>query len=162
LGQTPIEPEPVELATFLEEIQSDFALPTNFEISIEPTDLQLTTCKSHLRKVIEELLENAVKHHDLGSVSGHRGKIEIFVRLDADMVRFIIRDDGPGIELKHHQRVFRLFETIKPRDLQENTGIGLAIAKKLVDRVGGKIWLENPDSGKGLSVYFTWPQFPAP
>jgi PAS domain S-box-containing protein len=160
LGQIPIAPEPVELATFLQEIQSGVALPANFKISIEPTDLQLITCKSHLRKVIEELLENAVKHHDQGSVSSRGGKIEIFVRLDADKLRFIIRDDGPGIESKHHQRVFRLFETIKPRDLQENTGIGLAIAKKLVDRVGGKIWLENPDSGKGLSVYFTWPQFP--
>ncbi len=98
---------------------------------------------------------------EIRPVSSHGGKIEIFVRLDADKLKFIIRDDGPGIELKHHQRVFRLFETIKPRDLQENTGIGLAIAKKLVERVGGQIWLENPDSGNGLSVYFTWPQFPA-
>ena len=160
LGQTPLTPEPIELAAFLADIQAGLAIPANFKISIEPTDLQLTTCKAHLRTVIEELLENAVKHHDLAAVGSHDGKIEIFVRLDANMVKFIIRDNGPGIELKHHQRVFRLFETIKPRDLQENTGIGLAIAKKLVDRVGGKIWLENPDSGKGLSVYFTWPQFP--
>ncbi len=161
LGQTPLTPEPIELAAFLADIQAGLAIPANFKISIEPTDLQLTTCTAHLRTVIEELLENAVKHHDLAAAGSHDGKIEIFVRLDADMVKFIIRDNGPGIELKHHQRVFRLFETIKPRDLQENTGIGLAIAKKLVDRVGGKIWLENPDSGKGLSVYFTWPQFPA-
>lgn len=160
LGQTPLTPEPVKLAAFLGEIQAGLAIPANFKISIEPTDLQLITCKAHLRKVIEELLENAVKHHDPAAVSSDGGKIEIFVRLDANMLKFIIRDNGPGIELKHHQRVFRLFETIKPRDLQENTGIGLAIAKKLVDRVGGKIWLENPDSGKGLSVYFTWPQFP--
>ncbi len=160
LGQTPLTPESIELAAFLGEIQADLAIPANFKISIEPTDLQLTTCKAHLRKVIEELLENAVKHHDPAAVGIDGGKIEIFVRLNANMVKFIIRDNGPGIELKHHHRVFRLFETIKPRDLQENTGIGLAIAKKLVDRVGGKIWLENPDSGKGLSVYFTWPQFP--
>jgi PAS domain S-box-containing protein len=160
LGQMPLIPEPIELAAFLGEIQAGLAIPANFKISIEPTDLQLTTCKAYLRKVIEELLENAVKHHDSAAVSSGGGKIEIFVRLDANMLKFIIRDNGPGIELKHHQRVFRLFETIKPRDLQENTGIGLAIAKKLVDRVGGKIWLENPDSGKGLSVYFTWPQFP--
>jgi signal transduction histidine kinase len=39
-------------------------------------------------------------------------------------------------------------------------GIGLAIAKKLVDRVGGKIWLATPASGKGLAIYFTWLQFP--
>jgi PAS domain S-box-containing protein len=160
LGQTPITPEPVELATFLREIQATFRLPANFKIEIEPIDLQLITCKSHLRKVIEELLKNAIEHHDPNPAESHGGTIEIFVRLNADKLKFIIRDDGPGIELKHHQRVFRLFETIKPRDLEENTGIGLAIAKKLVERVGGKIWLENPDSGKGLSVHFTWPQFP--
>lgn len=162
LGQNPLTPEPIKLAAFLAEIQAGFAIPAHFQISIEPTDLQLTTCKAYLRKVIEELLENAVKHHDPAAMSSDGGKIEIFVRLDGNIVRFIIRDNGPGIEAKHHQRVFRLFETIKPRDLEENTGIGLAIAKKLVDRVGGKIWLENPDSGKGLSVYFTWPQFPQP
>lgn len=52
--------------------------------------------------------------------------------------------------------MFRLFETLEPRDLRQNTGIGLAIAKKLVLGVGGKIWLENGQ--KGLLVHFTWPE----
>jgi PAS domain S-box-containing protein len=160
LGQTPVAAARIELATFLTEIQAAFPLPANFKIEIEPTDLQIITYKSHLRQVIEELLENAVKHHDPAPSNIHGGTIDIFVRLDADNLKFTIRDRGPGIRVEHHQRVFRLFETIKPRDLQESTGIGLAIAKKLVDRVGGKIWLENPDSGQGLSVHFTWPQFP--
>jgi PAS domain S-box-containing protein len=155
LGQTTVTPEPVELATFLQSIQANFPLPPNFEIEIQPTNLHLTTCKSHLRKVIEELLENAVKHHDLG-----RGKIEISAHLAADKIEMTIADNGPGIAPEHHQRVFRLFETLLPRDVQENTGIGLAIAKKLIDRVGGKIWLETPASGSGLSVRFTWPQHP--
>jgi PAS domain S-box-containing protein len=155
LGQTTVIPEPIQLATFLGEIQATFPLPPNFEIEIQPTDLHLTTCKSHLRKVIEELLENAVKHHDLGC-----GKIEISARLAADKIELTIADDGPGIAPEHHQRVFRLFETLQPRDVQENTGIGLAIAKKLIDRVGGKIWLETPASSRGLSVRFTWPQLP--
>jgi signal transduction histidine kinase len=112
-------------------------------------------CKSHLRKTIEELLENAVRHHDR-----NLGKIVISARLAADKIEFTIADNGPGIAPEHRQRVFRLFETLQPRDVRENTGIGLAIAKKLVDRVGGKIWLATPTSGKGLAVHFTWPQFP--
>jgi PAS domain S-box-containing protein len=115
--------------------------------------------QAHVMKVIEELLENAVKHHDLDPASDAKGKIMISVRLKADSLEFIICDNGPGIAPEHHQRVFRLFETLQFRDVQENTGIGLAIAKKLVERVGGKIWLENSAAGKGLSVYFTWPQF---
>jgi PAS domain S-box-containing protein len=171
LGQTPVTPEPVALAAFLQEITADLVLPSNFKIEVHPTDLHLTTCKSHLRKTIEELLENALKHHDAFGGTGDarvgaverdrlRGEIGICVKLDGEQIEFVITDDGPGIELEHHQRVFRLFETLQPRDVQENTGIGLAIAKKLVDRVGGKIWLENPASGKGLAVHFTWPQFP--
>ncbi len=160
LGQTLITPEPVEIIVFLQEIQSAFPLPTNFKIDVHPTDLHLTACKPHLRKVIEELLENAVKHHDLDPTTNSEGNVIISVRLDENQIEFVIHDNGPGIAPEHHQRVFRLFETLKPRDQQENTGIGLAIAKKLVDRVGGKIWLENSSSGKGLAVHFTWPQFP--
>jgi PAS domain S-box-containing protein len=161
LGQTPVTAEPVELTTLLQEIQSAFPLPPNFDLKIEHTDLDLITCKSHLRKTIEEVLENAVKHHQFSlEPLTDRGKIEISVKLEQKQIELIIADNGPGIELVHHQRVFRLFETLQPRDIQENTGIGLAIAKKLVDRVGGKIWLENPVAGKGLAVHFTWPQFP--
>jgi PAS domain S-box-containing protein len=165
LGQIPVIPELIELATFLEEIKTALLLPPNFKIEVHPTDLQMTACKSHLRKVIEELLENAHKHHDALAVTEvsqdtHRGQIGICVELAGAQIEFVITDDGPGIELEHHQRVFRLFETLKPRDVQENTGIGLAIAKKLVERVGGKIWLKTPSSGKGLAVHFTWPQFP--
>jgi signal transduction histidine kinase len=124
----------------------------------------MTAGKSHLHKVLEELLENAHKHHDALGLSTapdpHRGQIGICVVLAGAQIEFVITDDGPGIELEHHQRVFRLFETLKPRDVQENTGIGLAISKKLINRVGGEIWLETPPSGKGLAVHFTWPQFP--
>jgi PAS domain S-box-containing protein len=170
LGQTPVTPEPIELATFLQEITTALLLPPNFKIEVHPTDLQMAAGKSHLRKVLEELLENAIKHHD-GAVTQHDlggavpqdqhlGQIGICVELVGTQVEFVITDDGPGIEQEHHQRVFRLFETLQPRDVQENTGIGLAIAKKLVDRVDGKIWLATPASGKGLAVHFTWPQFP--
>jgi PAS domain S-box-containing protein len=170
LGQTPVAPEPIELATFLQEVTTALLLPPNFKVEVHPTNLSIAAGKSHLRKVLEELLENAIEHHDGGATqhdlngavfqTQHHGRIEICVELVGTQIEFVITDDGPGIELKHHQRVFRLFETLKPRDVQENTGIGLAIAKKLVDRVGGKIWLATPASGKGLAVHFTWPQFP--
>ncbi len=160
LGQTPITPELIEIIPFLKEITSAFPLLAKFKIDVQPQDLQAIVCKPHLRKTIEELLENAVKHTDLDPTSDDRDPIVISVQLVTDRLEFVIRDRGPGIAPEHHQRVFRLFETLKSRDVQENTGIGLAIAKKLVDRVGGKIWLENSPSGKGLSVSFTWPQFP--
>ncbi len=60
-------------------------------------------------------------------------------------------------EIQQEHQTIAIVRDLKPRDVQENTGIGLAIAKKLVDRVGGKIWLATPVSGKGLAVHFTWP-----
>lgn len=153
LGQTPTLLEPIKLPELLHQLQSTLALPSQFKIELHLQDLSMTTCKSHLCKVIKELLKNAVKHHDRD-----RGQIDIWVELSGEKVLFTIKDDGPGIAPEYHQRVFRLFETVEPRDAHKNMGIGLTMAKKLVERVSGKIWLETPPSGRGLSVRFTWPQ----
>ena len=53
--------------------------------------------------------------------------------------------------------IFVLFQTIFARDVKENSGIGLAIAQKIVETEGGKIWLES-DEGAGSTFYFTWPK----
>ncbi len=154
LGQTSVTPEPVEITTLLDRIQADRQFPANFEIKLTTGKLHLITCKSHLRKVLEELLENAIVHHDLD-----RGQIEISAELIGDgKIEIIVRDDGPGIAVEHRQRVFRLFETLEPSYGHSSTGSGLAIAKKLVERVGGMIWLKTPAPGRGLAVHFTWPQ----
>jgi PAS domain S-box-containing protein len=76
LGQTNLAPELVELDLFFQEIQNSFPLPSNFEIQFQHTDIKLTTCKSHLSKVLEELLKNAVKHHDRDC-----GKIQVNVQI---------------------------------------------------------------------------------
>ena len=50
-----------------------------------------------------------------------------------------------------------MFQTLRPRDEVEGSGMGLAIVKKLVERQGGRIWLADGQKGRGLSVHFTWP-----
>ncbi len=66
-------------------------------------------------------------------------------------------DDGPGIPEQFRERVFGMFQTLKPRDEVEGSGMGLAIVRKLVDRQGGKVWLAGGSDGRGLAVHFTWP-----
>ena len=64
---------------------------------------------------------------------------------------------GPGAPERFRERVFGMFQTLKPRDEVEGSGMGLAIVKKLIERQGGRIWLTDGREAKGLSVHFTWP-----
>ena len=66
-------------------------------------------------------------------------------------------DNGSGIQEKYHDRIFRLFQTLTPRDEFESIGIGLALAKKLVESWGGQIGLEST-VGEGSTFFFTLPK----
>jgi signal transduction histidine kinase len=78
-------------------------------------------------------------------------------RQDGSMTEFKVADNGPGIPEQFRSRVFGMFQTLKPRDEVEGSGMGLAIVKKLVERQGGSIWLTEGPGGTGLAVHFTWP-----
>jgi signal transduction histidine kinase len=73
------------------------------------------------------------------------------------MVTFCIRDNGPGIASEFHARIFEVFQTLRPRDTVEGSGMGLAIVKKTVETMGGRIWVESAP-GAGAAFYFTWPR----
>ena len=68
--------------------------------------------------------------------------------------QFGITDNGPGIDKKHHERIFRIFQTLHPRDEVESTGIGLTLVKKIVELHGGTVWVES-EVGVGSTFYFT-------
>ena len=69
---------------------------------------------------------------------------------------FRVQDDGPGIAPQFHERVFEMFETLKPRDGVESTGIGLAIVKKTVESNDGRVQIES-NGNRGTRISFTWP-----
>lgn len=77
--------------------------------------------------------------------------------LNEDFYEFAVADDGPGIASQYHERIFVIFQTLYPRDTKENTGVGLAVVKKIVETVGGKIHVES-EEGQGAIFYFTWPK----
>ncbi len=72
-------------------------------------------------------------------------------------VEFIVQDNGPGIDRNFHQRIFGMFQTLKPRAQMEGSGMGLALVQKLVDMRGGTIHVES-DPGQGARFRFTWPK----
>ncbi len=105
-----------------------------------------------LQQIIHNLLDNALKHH-----GGATGRIDMDVEEMSDHYTFTIRDDGPGIAPEFHDRIFEMYQTLRPRDQVEGSGMGLAIVKKVLMTYGGKIRVES-EPGKGAAFIFTWPK----
>ncbi len=105
-----------------------------------------------LRQVFSNLIDNAVKHHNK-----QEGRIEINVKEEETLYVFSVTDDGPGISEAYHSRIFELFQVLQPRDVKENTGVGLALVKKIVETQNGQIQVSS-QVGFGTTFTFTWPK----
>ncbi len=107
-----------------------------------------------LQQVFMNLIGNAIKY-------GQRPDLKVTVSgvPDGDFVRFDVVDNGPGIDPRFHDRIWQIFQTLKPRDEIEGTGIGLSVVQKLVETRGGRAWVTS-ELGIGSTFSFTWPQQP--
>ncbi len=105
-------------------------------------------------RLFQNLISNSIKF------SGKEPpRIEISaVRKDHEWL-FSVKDNGIGIPQGHHERIFGLFQRVSAGAQYEGTGIGLAICKRIVERMGGRIWVES-EPGKGSTFYFTVPAAP--
>ncbi len=151
IGRTEVATEDVNVNQLIAEIIDSLAPPPSFRISVEARLPVFSTRKLLLFQVLSNLIGNAIKHNDKGE-----GNIDISARFDGEVYRFSVADNGPGIEKQNQERIFGIFQTLKSRDVQENTGIGLSIVKKIVETEGGSIWLDS-EPGKGSLFSFTWP-----
>ena len=111
--------------------------------------------ETRLKQVFQNLISNAVKFMDKP-----RGLVTISweaLEEEGALWRFCVADNGPGIEARHHERIFEIFQTLSPRDDPESTGIGLTVVKKIIELAGGRIWVES-EMGKGTRFMFTLPR----
>jgi light-regulated signal transduction histidine kinase (bacteriophytochrome) len=109
-----------------------------------------------LEQLLQNLLANALKF---------RGDAPAWIRVSvepsaAGMVQLAVADAGIGIEAQHRDRVFKMFQRLHDRETYEGTGIGLAICRKIVERHGGRIWVDERPGG-GTVFRFTLPAAPA-
>ena len=112
-----------------------------------------------LVQLFQNLVENAVKYR-----GNEKPRVTISARKtdgteksnEIQGWRITIADNGIGIDPRHHEKIFLIFERVRREEQYAGTGVGLAICKKIVERHGGRIWIES-ESGKGSKFSFTLP-----
>lgn len=152
VGRVQHEAETVDTQELTREIADLFPLPEGFSIDIDPDMPALFTLKVPLEQVLRNLIGNAIKHHDKAD-----GRVRVSATQNGQTCRFTVRDDGPGIPAKYHDKVFKMFQSLQPRDQVESTGMGLALVKKIVENQGGEIQVISEEGQRGATFEFTWP-----
>jgi signal transduction histidine kinase len=107
---------------------------------------------NQMAALLQNLVSNGLKFH-----GEERPIVHVSCRPDGDHWCFAVSDNGIGIDPRHQGQVFQLFKRLHGGEQYPGTGIGLAIAKKIVERHGGRIWLES-EIGKGTTFFFTIPK----
>lgn len=135
------------LAAVLDNLRDDIATS-----GVRVTHDRLPSVHAHrvlVGQILQNLLSNAIKFH-----RGDQPAVHIGARRRLDAWELTVRDNGVGIQPADHERVFRMFERIT-REVA-GTGVGLALTKRAVEKLGGQIWLESVP-GEGTTFHFTIP-----
>ncbi|RAU23851.1 two-component sensor histidine kinase [Paramagnetospirillum kuznetsovii] len=106
--------------------------------------------QSHLVSLFQNLLGNAIKYR----ADDRPSRISVMAeRVSPHQWRFIIADNGIGIEAQYHDKIFEIFQRLNPAAETEGTGIGLTLCRRIVHRFGGQIWVES-EPGQGTRIVF--------
>ncbi|WP_295128699.1 ATP-binding protein [uncultured Chitinophaga sp.] len=141
--------EDVDLNELVNEIKEMLFPPDHIKIKIEGKLPVIFSVRSKLHQVFQNLIGNAIKYNDKAE-----GEIVVGVNETDSFYEFFVRDNGPGIEEKDNERIFKLFEVVDEEN-GDSTGIGLNILKMLVESQGGKVWVQS-FRGEGSCFYFQW------
>jgi signal transduction histidine kinase len=119
-----------------------------FELQLACAVPVIVAPRAALQRVLNNLLGNAVAHHDTG-----RGTVTVVTRAVPGFVELVVEDDGPGVPAAQRERAMELFTTLGGAGM--GTGIGLALVRRTVQQLGGTVLLE-PATPRGLRVVTRW------
>jgi signal transduction histidine kinase len=152
--ETAEEPlEPLDLDAVVEDVLADL------ELQVEESDATIVLEElprvagdaSQLRQLFQNLLTNAIKYSGDGPP-----RIHVSAERDGAGWALSVRDEGVGIEPDEVDRIFEVFERLYPHEDEEGTGIGLTLCRRIVERHGGRIWVDSTP-GEGSTFSFTLP-----
>jgi two-component system sensor histidine kinase/response regulator len=144
--------EMIEGDVLMENVMTLLSPPEGFTVKVSPDFARIRVNRMPLQQILMNLINNAIKHHDKKA-----GRIDVTVEDRGTVLAFAVQDDGPGIPARFQQQVFKMFQTLKPRDQVEGSGMGLAMVRKNVAVFGGTLDLESFE-GNGSTFRFTWPK----
>jgi signal transduction histidine kinase len=132
----------------------------NLKVAIEESGAKVTYDKmpdvvaddSQLVQLFQNLVGNAIKFR-----GDKAPEVHVVAQPNGRECVFGVRDNGIGIDPKHTERIFQVFQRLHDRTQYPGTGIGLSICKKIVERHGGRIWVESAP-GQGATFWFSVPQ----
>jgi signal transduction histidine kinase len=150
----PEQTDKVRGDTLIENVLALTYIPPGFRVNISGGFDSIRVPAIPLQRILCNLVNNAVTHHDRET-----GVIEISV--DEQQTRYVfgVKDDGPGIRPEYRQRIFEMFQTLQSRDRTEGSGMGLAIVHKILRLYAGQIDVEAC-ADRGTIFRFTWPKKP--
>lgn len=147
---------PVSAATLVANVAATAHVPPGFSIRVDPSLELVQVQRVPLEQVLHNLISNAIKHHDRPG-----GTVTVAVQNQAPWLRFSVIDDGPGVPEEYRESIFEMFRTLKPRDQVEGSGMGLALVRKIVGRMGGRCGVD-PTAKRGSNFWFEWPPIGRP
>jgi PAS domain S-box-containing protein len=147
---------PVSAAASVANVAAMAHVPPGFSIRGDSSLESVQVRRVPLEQVLHNLVSNAIKHHDRPA-----GTVTVSVEHKAPWLRFSVTDDGPGIPDEYRESIFAMFTTLKPRDEVEGSGMGLALVRKIVGRMGGRCGVE-PAAKRGSHFWFEWPPIGRP
>ena len=150
-GRTQVERALVELDPLVRNTIDLLAPPPHVAVQIVTPLPRLQLHAVKVQQVFQNLLSNAIDFMDKP-----QGLIRVGCRREGAEWHFSVADNGPGIEARHFERIFQLFQTLNARDEIERTGVGLALVKKIVELENGRLWVESV-VGSGSTFLFTLP-----
>jgi signal transduction histidine kinase len=153
IGRTKVVMGPVEMESVIKEVIGELMLlikERNINIEITDDLPVVYGNKTQVYQIVSNLISNAVKF--IGDTP--QPKIEITSEKIDNYYKIGVKDNGIGIEEKHYDRIFGMFQRLDNKT--EGTGVGLAIVKRLVEMEGGEVVLES-EPGKGAAFYVTLP-----
>jgi len=152
IGRVKVNVEDVDLLELINDVIHLLAPPANMEVKLMSSFPVIKGERLRLHQVFQNLIDNAIKYSDKAA-----GLIELCCVEQAKYWEIQIKDNGPGIAKKYQEKIFQLFQTLKPKDQAESTGIGLSLIEKTVTHWGGNIWIES-EEGNGSTFIFTIPK----
>jgi light-regulated signal transduction histidine kinase (bacteriophytochrome) len=153
IDSDPLQGRPVELAAALQRARADLAKAfadsgAVLEAGPLPT---IPGVESHLARLFQNLLSNAIKFR-----AAEPTRIRVEAERAGEDWLLTVADNGIGLHPRYAERIFALFQRLHSRDDYPGTGIGLTTARKIVERHGGRIWVESAP-GRGARFRFTLP-----